>query len=62
MIVHSHLVITELFLCWPIRGGETFGITFSVHDIGDAIYTSTVLLDHFKFHSDLAVGMIDPLN
>lgn len=47
---------------WPIQAGETFTITFSVHDTGDQIYTSTVLLDHFKFHKDAAVGMTDPLN
>ncbi|MAD61183.1 MAG: hypothetical protein CMH49_06710 [Myxococcales bacterium] len=47
---------------WPIQGGETFTLTFSVYDTGDQIYTSTVLLDHFKFHKDPAVGMTDPLN
>ena len=47
---------------WPIQGGETFTLTFSVHDTGDQIFTSTVLLDHFKFHNDPAVGMTDPLN
>ncbi len=47
---------------WPIRPGETFKLTFSVHDEGDGIYTSTVLLDNFRFHPDPAVGMTDPLN
>ncbi len=47
---------------WPIEPGETFVLTFSVHDEGDAIYSSTVLLDNFRFHPDAAVGMTDPLN
>lgn len=47
---------------WPIEPGETFRLTFSVHDEGDPIYSSTVLLDHFRFHPEPAVGMTDPLN
>ncbi|MEC9465621.1 MAG: VWA domain-containing protein [Myxococcota bacterium] len=47
---------------WPIMGGEVFTLTFSVHDEGDAIYSSTVLMDNFKFHTYPAVGMTDPLN
>jgi hypothetical protein len=47
---------------WPIEGGETFTLTFSVHDEGDAIFSSTALLDHFTFHNEPAVGMTDPLN
>ena len=45
-----------------VQPGETFTLTFSVHDEGDAIYSSTVLLDNLKFHQDAAVGMTDPLN
>lgn len=47
---------------WPIEPGETFTITFSIHDEGDAIYDSLVLLDNFKFHAHPAVGTTDPLN
>jgi len=46
---------------WPISPGETFTLTFSIHDEGDAIYSSTVLLDNFRFHTHDAVGMTDPL-
>ena len=47
---------------WPIEPGETFKLIFSVHDEGDAIYSSTVLLDNLKFHDFPAVGMTDPIN
>jgi hypothetical protein len=47
---------------WPVRGGEQFTLTFSIHDEGDAIYDSVVLLDNFRFHAYEAVGNTDPLN
>ncbi len=47
---------------WPIRGGETFTLTFSVHDEGDGIFDSLALLDNFAFHDYPAVGTTDPLN
>ena len=47
---------------WPIRGGERFTITFSVHDEGDAIYDSLVLIDNFRFLEHEATGTTDPLN
>jgi Ca-activated chloride channel homolog len=47
---------------WPIAGGERFSITFSVHDEGDAVFDSLVLLDNFRFHDYEAVGNTDPLN
>ena len=47
---------------WPIEPGETFKLTFSIHDEGDAIYDSLVLLDNFAFHVHEAVGTTDPLN
>jgi Ca-activated chloride channel homolog len=47
---------------WPIRGGETFTLTFSVHDEGDEVYDSAVLLDHFQWHRYGCVGNTDPLN
>jgi hypothetical protein len=47
---------------WPIRGGERFTLTFSIHDEGDAIFDSLVLLDNFRWHPHEAVGTTDPLN
>lgn len=47
---------------WPIRGGETFTLTFSIHDEGDGVYTSLAALDNFRFHEQAAVGSTDPLN
>jgi Ca-activated chloride channel homolog len=47
---------------WPIKGGEEFTLTFTIHDEGDAIYDSLVLLDNFKWHDYPAVGNTDPLN
>jgi len=47
---------------WPIRGGEEFTLTFSIHDEGDGIYDSLVVLDNFIFHDFDAVGTTDPLN
>lgn len=47
---------------WPIEGGETFKLTFSVHDEGDAIYDSLVVIDNFQWHEYDSVGTTDPLN
>jgi len=47
---------------WPIKGGELFTLTFSIHDEGDAIFDSLVVLDNFRFHNYGAVGTTDPLN
>lgn len=47
---------------WPIRGGEKFFLTFSIHDEGDGIYDSLALLDNFQWHEHEAVGTTDPLN
>ncbi|MQY77037.1 MAG: VWA domain-containing protein [Spirochaeta sp.] len=47
---------------WPIEGGELFTLTFSIHDEGDGIFDSLVLLDNFRFHNYEAVGTTDPLN
>ena len=47
---------------WPIKGGEEFTLTFTIHDEGDAIYDSIVLLDNFLWHDYPAVGNTDPLN
>jgi Ca-activated chloride channel family protein len=47
---------------WPINGGETFTLTFSIHDEGDQAYSSTVLIDNFQWHPYEAVGATDPVN
>jgi Ca-activated chloride channel homolog len=47
---------------WPIQGGERFRLTFSIHDEGDAVFDSVVLLDNFQWHPYSAVGNTDPLN
>ncbi|MCK5689476.1 choice-of-anchor L domain-containing protein, partial [Myxococcota bacterium] len=47
---------------WPIKGGEKFTLTFSVHDEGDGVYDSLVVLDNFQWHDFEAVGTTDPLN
>lgn len=47
---------------WPIQGGEEFKLTFSIHDEGDGVYDSTVILDNVKFHRHESVGNTDPLN
>ncbi|MGC4117905.1 MAG: von Willebrand factor type A domain-containing protein [Myxococcales bacterium] len=47
---------------WPIQGGESFSLTFSIHDEGDGVYTSLAVLDNFQWHTQSAVGNTDPLN
>ena len=37
---------------WPIQGGETFELTFHIHDSSDAIYDSEVILDNFHWLSE----------
>lgn len=41
---------------WPIEPGETFEITFHVHDTGDGIYDSEVILDAFEFVESVTPG------
>jgi hypothetical protein len=38
-----------LLTSWPIEGGEVFTLTFHLHDTGDAIFDSEVILDAFQF-------------
>jgi hypothetical protein len=38
-----------LLTSWPIDGGEVFTLTFHVHDTGDAVFDSEVILDAFQF-------------
>jgi hypothetical protein len=37
---------------WPIQPGETFTLTFHVHDTSDGIYDSEVILDNFRWRSN----------
>jgi len=34
---------------WPVKAGETFTLTFHIHDTSDEIYDSTVLLDNLQW-------------
>jgi hypothetical protein len=36
---------------WPIEPSETFQLTFHIHDTGDGIYDSAVILDNFHWIS-----------
>jgi len=42
-----------LMTAWPIAPGETFTLTFHIHDTNDAQFDSEVLLDSFSFHEDI---------
>ena len=37
---------------WEVEPGEEFTLTFSIHDEGDGIYDSTVILDNFQWSPD----------
>lgn len=41
---------------WPIEPGETFTLTFHVHDTGDGIFDSAVILDGLQFVSSVTPG------
>ncbi|MCP4606525.1 MAG: hypothetical protein GY847_39455, partial [Proteobacteria bacterium] len=41
---------------WPIEGGETFTLTFQIHDTADGSYDSEVILDAFEFMSTSGQG------
>ena len=38
-----------LLTSWPIDGGEVFTLTFHLHDTGDGVFDSEVILDAFQF-------------
>ena len=40
---------------WPVEPGEEFWLTFHVHDTGDGIFDSEVILDGLQF-----VGAVTP--
>jgi hypothetical protein len=43
---------------WPIDGGETFSITFHIHDTSDGVYDSEVIIDSFEFLKDPEQGTV----
>ena len=45
---------------WPIQAGETFTLTFHVHDTSDGIYDSEVLLDNFRWRSTATAPGTEP--
>ena len=45
-------MITE----WPIEPGETFDLVFHVHDTGDGIYDSEVIIDAIQFLENVTPG------
>ena len=48
---------------WPIEPGETFTLTFHLHDTGDGVYDSEVILDGFEFLGSVTPGTwpVDPM-
>jgi hypothetical protein len=42
-----------LMTYWPINPGETFTLTFHIHDTADGNYDSQVILDAFTFYKDV---------
>ena len=43
---------------WPINSGETFAITFHLHDTSDGVYDSQVILDAFEFLKEPDQGTV----
>jgi hypothetical protein len=43
---------------WPIGAGETFTLTFHIHDTSDGIFDSEVILDSFQFITEVEQGTI----
>ena len=43
---------------WPIMGGETFTITFHIHDTNDGNFDSEVIIDAFQFLHTKASGTV----
>jgi hypothetical protein len=46
---------------WPVAEGDTFSLTFSIHDEGDCLVDSMVLLDHFRWLTDAPPGVTVPI-
>jgi hypothetical protein len=43
---------------WPIMGGETFTITFHIHDTSNGVLDSEVIIDAFQFLQTTASGTV----
>ncbi len=46
---------------WPIQPGESFTLTFHVHDTSDGIYDSEMILDSFQFLYDSTIPDTTPV-
>jgi hypothetical protein len=46
---------------WPIEGGATFDLTFSIHDEGDCVWDSIVFIDNFQWSGDPVEGGTTPI-
>jgi hypothetical protein len=46
---------------WPVAAGDTFDLTFSIHDEGDCLWDSMVLLDHFQWLDEAPLGVTVPI-
>jgi hypothetical protein len=47
---------------WTIEPGESFSLTFHIHDTGDGIFDSEVILDNFRWHSTPTTPGTEPAN
>lgn len=47
---------------WTIEPKETFKLTFHVHDTGDGIFDSEVILDNFRWHATPTTPGTEPTN
>jgi hypothetical protein len=46
---------------WPVTAGDTFRLTFSIHDEHDCLVDSMVLLDRFKWLDEAPPGVTVPI-
>ncbi|MCK9463489.1 MAG: choice-of-anchor L domain-containing protein [Proteobacteria bacterium] len=46
---------------WPVAPGDTFNLTFSIHDELDNLFDSIVLLDRFRWLDEAPTGVTVPI-
>jgi hypothetical protein len=46
---------------WPVAEGDPFTLTFSIHDEGDCLYDSMVLIDNFQWLDESPGGSTVPI-
>jgi hypothetical protein len=46
---------------WPVAGGASFDLTFSIHDEGDCVWDSIVFIDNFQWLGDPVEGGTTPI-